>query len=125
MAEVSEPLPLLGTIKDADRDRILADRRRQNACEAHLGGADSHAACASDMAEFEVPQGFASSDDLVDMFGCIDVPEARARTNGIAVYAHGRDFPSLPARARGGVKPDDRCVPCLGHLPMGDLNALT
>eukprot|EP00974_Lingulodinium_polyedra_P014103 1365162-Lingulodinium_polyedra.AAC.1 len=86
--EVREPFGLIAAFKDDKRDRIVSDRRRANAWEAHLEGASRDMASGADLCEFEVPSGHVlrvMSDDLMDMFCAFDCSPAHALTNGLAV----------------------------------------
>ena len=65
-----EPCPLLASWKSPEVDRILFDRRRQNAWEFHIEGASAQMSSGSQLAEaVALPghEGVGCMDDLVDM----------------------------------------------------------
>ena len=113
---VAEPYQLIAAPKDANVDRIVSDRRRQNAREGHIEGASRLMPSGHDIAEFEVPRGhhmLVHSDDLVDMFPSFDAPFERAITNGVAVAAVAQDYKGTAAHRKAKLAEMQKVVPCL------------
>ena len=54
-SETGEPYGLIAAWKSEEVDRIVSDRRRQNAREAFLGGESFSMTCGPDLAELESP----------------------------------------------------------------------
>jgi hypothetical protein len=113
--------------KDEHTDRIVHDRRRMNAMEAHLGGSSRDLASAADFIEMEVPPGWEArlwTDDLIDMYPSFVASKERAQTNAVA-----RVFPSSCFEGTKALKsrPDlvgKPVLACLQSLVMGDKNAV-
>ena len=105
---------------------MLFDRRRRNAEEYRLEGADLDIDSGMRLLDMEVPAGhklLVNSDDVQDMFPAFDVTPARAESNAVAVRARAVDFEGTRAGRRAKLAPGRPVVPCAQSLVMGDLNA--
>ena len=118
---------LIPVYRDAARDRVVWDRRIQNAHEHQLRSASQRLVGGAALTDYELAPGAEPviyAADLSDFYPAFDSSVYKARTNVLARVLPSEALAHLRAFRRRKGALGDRAVICVQGLLMGDTNAI-